>query len=183
MAQRNALFVITGAIGASLMPTWLLDVRQQQDWDIQCVLSPGAEHFVSATALAAITGSNVYTTDDWWTRTGSVLHKEMAYWADFVIVAPASLNFLSSMAALASGDLARATVAFGAAPTFVLPAVSGPVAEKASYRRMLDALSQDGHRIVLPASPSVSLHGFAPESGGMATLDDLYLSIKESGHA
>ncbi|CED91193.1 flavoprotein [Actinomyces succiniciruminis] len=171
--MMNLLIIITGAVGAALMPTWVLQLRSDYDISIRCVLTPSAERFLSPNAMAAITGQPTYLESSWGVS-GRAIHKELAYWADKVLVAPASLNSMSKIMQLDSSNLALATVAFTAAPTYIVPAVSGPVTRKDRYKELLASLRKD-YTLILPSmnDASVSLVDFNPEEGGMATYEDV----------
>lgn len=170
--MSNLLAVITGAVGAALMPTWMLQLRSDYGISIRCVLTPSAERFLSSKAMAAITGQPTYL-ESTWQVSGKALHKELAYWADKVLVAPASLNSMSKIRQLDSSNLALAVVAFTVAPTYIVPAVSGPVTRKDRYKELLASLRKD-YTLILPSTnKSVSLVSFNPEEGGMATYEDV----------
>ncbi|WP_127842281.1 flavoprotein [Actinomyces wuliandei] len=167
------LTVITGAVGAALMPAWMLQLRNDHDISIKCVLTPSAEHFLSTNAMSAITGQQTYLESSWQVS-GKATHKELAYWADKVLVAPASLNSMVKIKQLSSSNLALAAIAFTVAPVYIVPAVSGPIVKKRRYKELLESLESD-HTLILPSTEgsSVSLVNFSKEEGGMATYEDV----------
>lgn len=174
----NLLTVVTGAVGAALMPTWMLQLRRDYSVSIKCVLTPNAERFITSNALAAITGEQVYV-DSLWQVEGKVVHKELAYWADKILVSPASLNSMTKISQLDSSSLALAVIAFSSAPTYIVPAVSGPVTRKDRYKALLNNLEQD-HTLILPSKngTSVSLVNFGTEEGGMASYEDVTQKLR-----
>lgn len=176
----NITFCIGGAIGAALMPSWVLNMRSNFDVSVCCVLSPAAERFVSKQALSAISGQRALGDEEWISDCGVIHHKELAYWSDIILVSPASLNMMSDMNRLASFSLVLAIVAFSSAPVLIVPAVSGPVVNKPAYTILLESLRNKSMTIIEPSDPigSIALSGFNKEKGGMATYEDLMKKLR-----
>lgn len=96
---RRVLIVGTGALGVAFLPFWInwLGNAHPED-EIRVALTRSALRFVSADAIAVLSGKEVFI-DDWSEFSGvDVPHVELARWADLVLVHPATLHFVSRLA-------------------------------------------------------------------------------------
>ena len=85
-------------------------VRRVQDEGatVQVVMTAGAQQFVTATTMQALSGRPVET-DQWKSSTGNAMpHIELTRNADAVIVAPATADFLAKLAHGLADDLLTA---------------------------------------------------------------------------
>ena len=165
LPRGRLLLVGTGALPVALLPGWVLCLRQWFGWQVRVCLTWSAARLVSPTALAALSGSAVHgpEPDD---EPGVVRHRELAEWADLVLVAPATGNFVAQCAQGQASNLALTVVAFTQAPVVLVPSLAAPVLDKPSTRRNLETLREDG-RIVLPTAAGVSAHTGQAEAGAM----------------
>jgi phosphopantothenoylcysteine decarboxylase / phosphopantothenate---cysteine ligase len=165
----KVLIVGTGAIGVALLPGWVLWFRFSLGWDCRVLLTDSAASLVSSEALAALSRHPVersHRTD------GSVAHRELADWADMVIVAPATANTIAKLSVGIADDLASSVIAYAECPTIVVPSIPGPASRSAVYTRALAQLEADG-KLILPTGIGVSAWDGAAEVGGMPSVLDL----------
>lgn len=180
MASNRVVFAITGAVSAALMPSWVLYLRGEYHWDIHTVLTPSAERFVTPDALAAVTGNRCLTEQDWFTRDGSILHKDLALGADLVAVAPATVNSLNKIACGIADNLALAIPAFTDAPVVIVPSISNDVFAKPRIQQAIRPLAVDGVHVMRPGQ-AVTLNDFNPNGGGTPTVADFVAYITQLG--
>ncbi|MFF7329875.1 flavoprotein [Streptomyces sp. NPDC090306] len=168
LPRKRLLFVASGGISVTALPEWIMLVRVRYGWSVRVCLTRSAETLVSRTALAAVTQAPV-AGPDWDTSAGVVPHKELAEWADLLVVAPATTNFIAKCAAGMADSLALTTVICSEAPVLFAPAVPARAMARASVRRNLELLEQDGHHVV-PCEPARSAHDGTTVEAGMPSL-------------
>src|SRR5882672_4604989 len=100
----RVLLGVTGGIAAYKSPE-LVRRLVERGCEVQVVMSAGAREFVTPLTFQAVSGRRVR--DDLWDPAAEAAmgHIELARWADVVVVAPATANFLATLAAGFAGDL------------------------------------------------------------------------------
>ncbi|MFE9221828.1 peptide terminal cysteine decarboxylase LxmD [Streptomyces lavendulae] len=180
---RRVLIVGTGALGVAFLPFWINWMGNAHPEDeIRVALTRSALRFVSADALAVLSGKEVFI-DDWSEFSGvDVPHVELARWADLVLVHPATLHFVSRLAlGITDTPLLLALQSTGAlvgvAPSLPPAAHKSPV-----VRGHLDVLRNRPGVVLAPTVPAVSASTGELEDGGSAPLNELYdLCLARSG--
>ncbi|MFE1286406.1 peptide terminal cysteine decarboxylase LxmD [Streptomyces sp. NPDC058751] len=172
---RRVLIVGTGALGVAFLPFWVNWLKNSfPEMEKRVALTRSARRFVSADAIAVLSGKEVFI-DDWSEFSGvDVPHVELARWADLVLVHPATLHFVSRYAlgitdtplllALQSTD-----ALVGVAPSLPPAAHRSPVVQ-----RHLDVLRSRPGVVIAPTIPAVSASTGEVEDGGSAPLNELY---------
>lgn len=104
MKTQNILLGVTGGIAAYKTPELVRRLRDRGA-NVQVVMTQGASQFVTETTLQAVSGNPVR--NNLWDKDAeaSMGHIELARWADQVIVAPATAEFMSRLAVGAAPDL------------------------------------------------------------------------------
>ena len=88
---------VTGGIAAYKAPELVRRLRDAGA-EVRCILTPNAARFVSPLSLAAVSEHGVIV-DQWGDpQKGGVDHIELARWAELLLVAPATANFLAKLA-------------------------------------------------------------------------------------
>lgn len=132
-------------------------VRRVQDEGatVQVVMTAGAQQFVTATTMQALSGRPVET-DQWKSSTGNAMpHIELTRNADAVIVAPATADFLAKLAHGLADDLLTALALARdrtRTPLLVAPAMNVEMWDNPATQRNIAQLRADGVVILGPAS-------------------------------
>ena len=123
MSAKKILLGVTGGIAAYKTPE-LVRRLTERGAEVQVVMTAGARHFVTETSLQAVSGRPVR--HDLWDSAAEAAmgHIELARWADHVIVAPATAEFLSRLAAGGAADLLTTLCLATEAPLTVAPAMN-----------------------------------------------------------
>lgn len=169
LPRGRVLLVGTGAIGVALIPGWVLYLREAFKWDIRVCLTWSAEQLVSPAALAALSGHPVHGTSTTPDLEGVVRHRELAEWADLVIVAPATGNYIAKLAQGIADSLALTVVAFTDAPIVLVPSLTESVATNPATKRNLRSLHADGFHLV-PTADGFSAHDGEAIGGAMPNI-------------
>ena len=104
MQGKRVLLGVTGGIAAYKSPDLVRRLREQGA-EVQVVLTAGAREFVTAMTFQAVSGREVRS--DLWDPEAekAMSHIELARWADFVIIAPATADFIARLATGQADDL------------------------------------------------------------------------------
>jgi phosphopantothenoylcysteine decarboxylase/phosphopantothenate--cysteine ligase len=111
--------------------------------EVQTVFTASASRFVGAATFSGLTGKPVL--DDMFDRnTTSELHVELGRQSDLVLVAPATADVLSRLAAGRADDLVTATILCASCPVMVVPAMHPSMWSHPSTQRNVACLESDG---------------------------------------
>ena len=104
MAERNILLGVTGGIAAYKTPELVRRLRDRGA-NVQVVMTRSAAQFVTETTLQAVSGRPVR--ENLWDKDAEAAmgHIELARWADQVLIAPATAEFMARLAAGSASDL------------------------------------------------------------------------------
>lgn len=121
--MKKVLLGVTGGIAAYKTPQ-LVRRLADHDVDVQVVMTAGAREFVAPLSLAAVSGKPVR--DDLWDHDAEAAmgHIELARWADAILIAPATANFLARLAHGIADDLLSTLCLATDAPISVAPAMN-----------------------------------------------------------
>src|SRR6187397_27006 len=123
MQGKRVLLGVTGGIAAYKSPDLMRRLREQGA-EVQVVLTSGAREFVTPMTFQAVSGREVRS--DLWDPEAekAMSHIELARWADFVVIAPATADFLARLATGQADDLLTTLCLATAAPIALAPAMN-----------------------------------------------------------
>ncbi|MDA1073184.1 MAG: bifunctional phosphopantothenoylcysteine decarboxylase/phosphopantothenate--cysteine ligase CoaBC [Proteobacteria bacterium] len=161
LAGRNIIVGITGGIAAYKAPA-LVRALTSIGANVQVVMSASAHQFVTATTLQAVSGRPVR--DDLWDEGAEAAmgHIELARWADAIMVAPATANFLAELAAGLAGDLLSTLCLATDAPILIAPAMNQAMWKHPATARNVATLINDGVGIIGPGEGAQACGDFGP---------------------
>jgi len=147
------LLGITGGIAAYKTPE-LVRRLSERGAEVQVVMTRAAHRFVTATSLQAVSG--VAVRDDLWDEQAEAAmgHIELARWAERVLVAPATANFLARLAHGAAEDLLTTLCLATEAPISIAPAMNHVMWANPAVQENVATLTRRGVSILGPASGS-----------------------------
>jgi phosphopantothenoylcysteine decarboxylase/phosphopantothenate--cysteine ligase len=150
MQGRRILLGVTGGIAAYKSPDLVRRLREQGA-EVQVVMTAGAREFVTATTFQAVSGRPVRT--DLWDAAAEAAmgHIELARWAELVLVAPASADFLARLAAGLADDLLSTVCLATEAPLAAAPAMNRIMWANPATRANVATLQQRGVQMLGPA--------------------------------
>ncbi|GGZ51022.1 phosphopantothenoylcysteine decarboxylase [Paraglaciecola chathamensis] len=150
LAQKKILLGITGGIAAYKTPD-LVRKLTALGAQVRCVMSASAAEFVSPLALQAVSGHPVG--DDLLDRNAEAAmgHIELAKWADKVLIAPTTANFMAKLAHGLADDLLSTLCLATSAPIYIAPAMNQQMWHAKATQANLGVLQQRGVTILGPA--------------------------------
>lgn len=150
MAQKIVLG-ITGSI-AAYKTIELAKTLIENCFEVQIVLSKSAPDFISVLALKSLFPNKVYEHDVELGCNDEMLHISLAKSADFIIIAPASANMISKLAAGAADCLLSTICLATEAPILVAPAMNKIMWMNKLVQNNILILQNAGFHIVGPES-------------------------------
>ncbi len=147
----RVLLGVTGGIAAYKAPE-LVRRLVERGCEVQVVMTRGARDFIGPLTFQAVSGRRVR--DDLWDSEAEAAmgHIELARWADVVVVAPATANFMGTLAAGLGGDLLSTVCLATAAPVVLAPAMNQAMWANAAVQANRALLEARGVRLLGPAS-------------------------------
>jgi len=151
MQGKRILLGVTGGIAAYKSPELVRRLRERGA-EVQVVMTEAAREFVTATTFQAVSGRPVRT--DLWDAAAEAAmgHIELARWADAVLIAPATADFLSRLATGQANDLLTTLCLATEAPVAVAPAMNHVMWSNAATRANVATLQQRGIHIFGPGA-------------------------------
>lgn len=143
------LFVITGGI-AEYKVVEAVRFQIKSGNQVKVVMTQMAKKFVTPLTFATLTNDLVY--DDFEINTENpVAHVALADWADKIVIAPATANFIGKMANGIADDFASTVVIASIATKLLLPAMNVNMWNNPAVQRNIEQLKVDGVVVLEPA--------------------------------
>jgi len=146
---------VTGGV-AAYKAAELVRRLQQETFDVEVVMTRGAEEFIRPLTFAAITGHKVITGMFGGGEAGpanvesAIEHIAVAQRIDLLVIAPATADTLAKLAAGIADDFLTTLYLATKAPVVVAPAMNVNMWEHAATRENLARLRARGVRVVDP---------------------------------
>lgn len=148
VSGKKILIAVSGGIAAYKVHFLIRDFIKQGA-EVQVIMTPDAEHFVTKLSLATLSKKPVYS--DFYDNNGTWnSHVELALWADVMIVTPCTANTLSKMIHGICDNLIIATYMSAKCPVFIAPAMDLDMYAHPSTKRNLELAENYGH-VIIPA--------------------------------
>lgn len=153
LQPKRVLLGVSGGI-AAYKACELCRRLREQGIDVQVVMTEAGTRFVTPLTLQALSGRPVRLDLLDPSAEAAMGHIELARWADLILVAPASADFLARLAAGMADDLLSTACLASDAPLAVAPAMNQAMWRAAATQRNVTTLAADGVRIWGPGSGS-----------------------------
>jgi phosphopantothenoylcysteine decarboxylase/phosphopantothenate--cysteine ligase len=120
---RRILLIISGGVAAYKALDLIRRLRERGA-RVRCVLTTGAQQFITPLSAAALSGETAYTDLFSLTDESEMGHLRLAQESDLLVVAPASADLLAKMAGGLADDLASTALLASDKPILVAPAMN-----------------------------------------------------------
>jgi phosphopantothenoylcysteine decarboxylase/phosphopantothenate--cysteine ligase len=147
---KNVVLGVSGGIAAYKSPDLVRRLRERGA-QVQVVMTPGATRFVTSLSFQAVSGRPVR--GEIWDEAAeaAMSHIEIARWADLVLVAPASADFIARLAAGMADDLLSTLCLATEAPLVLAPAMNRVMWSNAATQDNVRRLAARGVVFIGPA--------------------------------
>ena len=147
--MKNILLGVTGSIAAYKSPEIVRNLRSE-GFSVRVVLSESAKEFVTETTLQAVSSYPVRSSLWDAEAEAAMSHIELARWADCILIAPATANFLSQLSYGSANDLLTTLCLATRSKIFVSPAMNSVMWENKAVQENRATLVSRGINIIEP---------------------------------
>ena len=158
LTNRQILIGITGGI-AAYKSAELTRLLKKAGADVRVVMTPAATEFITPLTLQALSGHPVHLHLLDPEAEAGMGHIELAKWADLILIAPASADFIARCAAGMGNDLLTTLCLATTAPVCLAPAMNQAMWRDPHTQSNIDSLKATGMKV------------FGPDSGEQACGD------------
>lgn len=150
LANKQILLGVTGGI-AAYKSADLVRRLQDQGASVQVVMTPAAQEFITPLTMQALSGHQVHTQLLDPEAEAGMGHIQLARWADLVLVAPATADFMARLAQGLGNDLLTSICLATAAPIALAPAMNQGMWRNSATQQNLQTLVERKVHILGPA--------------------------------
>ena len=176
LVNKRILVGITGGI-AAYKTIELIRLLTKSGADVQVVLTEGGKAFVTEMTLQAVSGHPVRSALLDPHAEQGMGHIELAKWADLIIVAPASADFMARYAQGMANDLLTTLCLATEAPVALAPAMNQAMWKHPATQTNLATLMSRAVSIIGPASGAQACGDVG--AGRMEEPADLFTAIEQ----
>ncbi len=153
LAARRVLLIVCGGIAAYKAPDVVRRLRDAGA-EVQVVMTPAASAFITPLTLQAVSGREVRNELFDPAAEAAMGHIELARWADVILIAPATADFLARLRLGMANCLASAVCLATEAPLLAAPAMNQQMWKHPATQDNLAALAARGVRFAGPGAGS-----------------------------
>ncbi|CAH0127369.1 bifunctional phosphopantothenoylcysteine decarboxylase/phosphopantothenate--cysteine ligase CoaBC [Chryseobacterium sp. WG14] len=174
VSGKKILIAVSGGIAAYKIHFLIRDFVKKGA-EVQVIMTPDAEHFVTKLSLSTLSKKPVYS--DFYGDNGSWnSHVELALWADVMLVTPCTANTLSKMVHGMCDNLVIATYMSAKCPVFIAPAMDLDMYVHPSTKKNIELAESFGHTII-PAENGELASGLIGQ-GRMAEPETIFNAVE-----
>jgi phosphopantothenoylcysteine decarboxylase/phosphopantothenate--cysteine ligase len=151
LSNRHIVLGITGGI-AAYKSAELTRLLRQHGASVQIVMTAAAKEFITPLTMQALSGNQVHDSLLDTEAEAAMGHIELGRWADVVLVAPASADFISRVVQGRASELLTAICLATEAPVLIAPAMNQGMWHADSTQANIAQLRKNGMQIHGPVS-------------------------------
>ncbi|QEI14321.1 bifunctional phosphopantothenoylcysteine decarboxylase/phosphopantothenate--cysteine ligase CoaBC [Cellvibrio japonicus] len=159
--NKHILLGVTGGI-AAYKSAELVRRLQDAGAQVQVVMTPAAQEFITPLTLQALSGNPVHTQLLDPEAEAGMGHIQLARWADLVLVAPATADFIARLAQGMGNDLLTSICLATAAPLTLAPAMNQGMWRNQSTQANVNILRDRGIQLFGPTDGSQACGDIGP---------------------
>ena len=140
---RRILIGVTGGI-AAYKSAELIRLLRKENAEVRVVMTPAASEFITPMTLQALSGNPVRQSLFDQAHEAAMGHIELARWADLILVAPGSADFMARIAHGLANDLLTTLCLAAEAPLVIAPAMNQAMWRNAATQANRQTLVERG---------------------------------------
>lgn len=180
LSQHKIILGVTGGI-AAYKSVELARLLVKAGADVQVVMTAAGRQFVGELTFQAISGRQVRSELFDPAHEAAMGHIELARWADMILIAPASADFIARLAHGLADDLLSTLCLASSARQLLAPAMNQQMWRNPATQANIATLQSRGVRILGPAEGEQACGDKGP--GRMLEPDNLIQSLVEAKHS
>lgn len=175
---RRVLVGVTGGIAAYKSPE-LVRRLKERGCEVRVVMTESAKAFITPLSLQAVSGHPVHEHLLDADAESGMGHIELARWAELIVVAPATANFIAKMRHGQADDLLSTLVLATTAEVAIAPAMNQQMWQHPATRQNMQVIEERGIRIIGPGSGDQACGEVGP--GRMTNPDEIAAMVADEG--
>ena len=149
LSQKRIILGITGGI-AAYKSAEIARRLQDQGAEVRVIMTDSAQEFIRPLTLQALTGKPVHA-DLLDTKAEAAMgHIELARWADAILIAPATANFIAALSQGIASDLLTTVCLASSGKIIVAPAMNQAMWSQSASQENIECLKRRGIVILEP---------------------------------
>lgn len=141
LSHKRIILGITGGI-AAYKSAEITRRLQDEGAEVRVVMSESAQEFIRPLTLQALSGNPVHTDLLDPEAEAAMGHIELARWADLVLIAPATANFVATLNQGSANDLMSSICLATTAPVMIAPAMNQAMWSNSASQQNIESLKQ-----------------------------------------
>ncbi len=149
LSDKKILLGVSGGI-AAYKAAELVRLLVTEGAIVRVVMTEAATQFITPLTLEALSGSKVHRHLFDASETSAMGHIDLARWADFILIAPASADLIARLRSGLAHDLLTTLCLASTAPLWVAPAMNRVMWEHAATQENISILKSRGVHLLGP---------------------------------
>lgn len=147
--MKHILVGITGGI-AAYKGAELVRSLTKAGYEVRVILTEAGKSFITPLTLQALSKHKVFENLLDPEQEAAMSHIDLARWADAIVIAPASANFLAEVATGEANDLLTTLILAADAPVYLAPAMNQQMWQNATTQTNAQTLIDRGYEMIGP---------------------------------
>jgi phosphopantothenoylcysteine synthetase/decarboxylase len=147
--KKNILLGVTASI-ASYKACEIIRLLQKKDFSVRCAMSKDAKEFITPLTLETLSGEKVATDLFSLPEERSPKHISLSDEADLILIAPATADIISRVAAGICDDVLTCSICSSNAPVVFAPAMNDKMFTNPIIQDKINYLKDKGYHFVDP---------------------------------
>lgn len=161
LANKQIVLGVTGGIAAYKSADLIRRLREEGA-AVRVIMTENAKEFITPLTLQAVSGHPVHADLFDLKAEAAMGHIELGRWADIVLIAPASADFIARLLKGEAGDLLTTVCLVTKAAIALAPAMNQSMWTNASTQKNIQTLKERGIPIFGPGEGSQACGDFGP---------------------
>ena len=148
-SQKRILLIISGGI-AAYKSLELIRRLRENNYEVRCVITESGKQFVTPLSVASLTSNQVISDLFDADNEAQFSHIELARWADLILIAPATANFIAKVANGFADELSSTLILATTSEVVFVPAMNVRMWENSATQTNLDKILELGYSLIGP---------------------------------
>ena len=176
--MKKILVGITGAVAATVMPSYVLQIRRELNVETFVLVSKNATKFVTPYSLRVHSGNEVFTDIFQSSQDVLVPHIKLTSEADALIIMPATANIIAKIAHGFCDDIISTSVVASKCPVILVPSMNANMWFDHMVQQNVKKILACGYYVIEPQK-GLEVGDLSNTFGVMPGIQDVIMAIRE----